>query len=254
MGLLGASGSLPLHYSEMLAAEEHARSDSGARAFFDLLSNRALALFYEAWAKYRVRHRANAQGRDAYLPLLLAFAGIPAGVPPDPAGFDEQVLGHFAAQLGARVVSAAVLGGVLSAYFSVPVVIEQFAGMWDVLPPGLQTQLGANNRGLGAGATAGSRLWRCDLSFRVRLGPLSRREFEKFMPGSEGARALARVLAEFTTSVPYCEVQLLLRADEVHGARLDGQARLGLHCFVLTVRELDDRGDIRYRLAPRAHL
>lgn len=254
MGLLGAGGSLPLHYSEMLAAEEHAHSDSGARAFFDILSNRSLALFYEAWAKYRVRHRANAQGRDAYLPLLLAFAGIPADAPRDPDGLDEQVLAHFAAQVGARVVSASMLGGVLSAYFQVPVAIEQFAGMWDVLTPSLQTQLGASNCGLGAGATAGSRLWRCDLGYRVRLGPMSRREFEKFMPGSEGARALARVLAEFSTSVPYCEVQLLLRADEVHGARLDGQARLGLHSFVRTAHEQNDRGDIRYRLAPRAHL
>jgi type VI secretion system protein ImpH len=253
MGLLGASGSLPLHYSEVLVADEQAHPASGARAFFDLLSNRSLALFYEAWAKYRVRHRANAHGRDAYLPLLLSFAGIPAEAPPDPERLDDQVLAHFAAQVGARVVSASVLGGVLSTYFGVRVEIEQFAGMWDVLSPGLQTQLGANNCGLGAGATAGRRLWRCDLSYRVRLGPMSRRQFEKFMPGSDGARALARMLAEFSTSLPYCEVQLLLRAGEVRGARLDGQARLGLHSFV-TAGERNDRGDIRYRLAPRARL
>jgi type VI secretion system protein ImpH len=254
MGLLGASGALPLHYSEMLAADEHAHSDSGARAFFDMLSNRSLALFYEAWAKYRVRHRANAQGRDSYLPLLLAFAGVPADAPRDPCDLDEQVLAHFAAAIGARVVSAALLEGVLSTYFQVPVAVEQFAGMWDVLPPGLQTQLGANNCGLGGGATAGSRLWRCDLSYRVRLGPMARREFEKFMPGADGARALARVLAEFCTSVPFWVVLLLLRADEVRGARLDGLARLGWHSFVRTRQEPNDRGDVRYRLAPRAQL
>ena len=48
-GLLGAQGALPLHYSEMLANRESLRRDRGARAFFDIFSNRAAALFYAAW-------------------------------------------------------------------------------------------------------------------------------------------------------------------------------------------------------------
>lgn len=249
MGLLGACGALPLHYSELLAAHEHAHQDRAARAFFDMLANRPLALFYRARAKYRVRHRANATEADRYLPLLLAFAGVPTHLPPDRGDIEPEVLARFAAQFGARVVSAPVLGGVLAAYFQVPVSVEQFAGSWDVLAPDLQTRLGAGTCALGAGATAGRRIWRCDLGLRLRIGPVARRDFERFLPGGDGARALARLVAQFTTSVPHCEVHLLLRAADVQATLLDGQARLGLDSFVLSAREQRDRGDIRYRLA-----
>lgn len=247
MGLLGASGVLPLHYSEALAAHEYATQDRGARAFFDLLSNRPLGLFYQACAKYRVRHRV-ASGPDRFLPLLLAFAGVPpsAAVPRD--GIDAQVLARFAAQAGARVVSAHVLGGVLAEYFRVPVQVEQFAGRWDVLAPQLQTRLGAQQHPLGAGATAGRRIWRCDLAIRLRIGPVGRDDFDRFLPGGDGARALARLVAAFTTSVPQCEVHLLLRCADVKATALDGHARLGLDSFVLSAAERRDRGDIRYRL------
>lgn len=246
MGLLGASGVLPLHYSEILAAHEHAQPERGARAFFDLLSNRPLALFYQAGAKYRVRHRP--VGRDGFLPLLLAFAGVPAAAAPERDAIDAQVLARYAAQLGARVVSAPMLGGVLSEYFQVTVRVEQFAGTWDVLAPPLQTRLGERQFALGAGATAGRRIWRCDLAYRLRIGPVGRRDFDRFLPGGDGARALARLVAAFSTSVPQCEVHLLLRAADVKPTGLDGQARLGLDSFVLSALERRDRGDIRYRL------
>jgi len=249
MGLLGACGVLPLHYTERIAGYEHERQDAGPRAFLDLFSQRALALFYEAWTKYRLLYRLDRTGRDDFLFLLLAFAGAdPRDVGDE---LDERTLAYFAAQIRSRVVSGSVLGGVLSDYFRVPVAIEQFAGMWDVLGHDLQTTLGENNCVLGGGATAGERIWRSDLNIRVRIGPVRRKDFDRFLPGAAGSRALARLVGVFTTSVPHCEVQLLLMARDVNGARLDAGARLGLDSFISTEKELADRGDICYRLPAR---
>ena len=80
MGLLGGHGVLPVHYTERIA-EHQARhkneeEDTGPRAFLDAFSNRSLALFYEAWRKYRLPLKYQLDGQDAFLPLLLSLAGL----------------------------------------------------------------------------------------------------------------------------------------------------------------------------------
>jgi type VI secretion system protein ImpH len=257
MGFLGTGGALPLHYSERIAAHQHDLKDDGPRAFFDLFSSRALAQFYQAWAKYRVQYKLDGAGRDGYLPMLLALAGLEPREPGGEAGddgIDQRSLAYFAAQLRARVVSAPVLGGVLAEYFAVPMAIEQFAGVWDVLAEGQRTRLGERTVAVGFGVTLGERLWRRDLGIRVRVGPVDRAGFDRFLPGAPAARALGKLLRMFATSVPHFEVQLVLRADEVRGARLDSGARLGLDAFVSTADEARDRGDVCYRLPPATRL
>ncbi|OXH82979.1 type VI secretion protein, partial [Burkholderia multivorans] len=75
---LGAQGALPLHYTEQIAAREHLKRDHAARAFFDVFSNRATALFYAAWKKYRLPFHYELDRDERYLPLLLAIAGVPS--------------------------------------------------------------------------------------------------------------------------------------------------------------------------------
>ena len=75
MGLLGLNGALPLHYTERIAAWEHATRDEGPRAFYDAFSSRQVALFYRAWRKYRVRGGADEHNRDRFLAQLVALAG-----------------------------------------------------------------------------------------------------------------------------------------------------------------------------------
>ena len=48
-GLLGGQGALPLRYTEQLIARAQIQRDHAARAFFDVFSSRATALFYAAW-------------------------------------------------------------------------------------------------------------------------------------------------------------------------------------------------------------
>lgn len=249
MGLLGVMGTLPLHYTERIAAWELAARDEGPRAFLDLFSNRQVALFYRAWCKYRVRHPCE-PGVDHFLPLLLALAGVPgreAGAPHAP-GADMASLAWFAAPLRSRVVSADLVAGVLAAYFRVPVKVEQFTGRWDILDPGQRTRLAQNNCVLGAGATAGARLLRPELGIRIRLGPVHVDAFERFLPGAPGALALKGLLDRFAIEVPYRELQVVLRREDVAGTRLDGSVRLGLDGFLGDGAGRRDRDDVCYLL------
>lgn len=253
IGLLGVNGVLPLHYTERIAAWEHATQDAGARAFFDALSSRQVALFYRAWRKYRVRGGPDEHNRDRFLAQLAALSGAgwqrPAPGRQDAGdGLAYESLAYFSAQLRSRVVPAHLVEGVLGEYLQVPVAVEQFAGRWDPLGTADRSRLGENNCDIGLGATLGARLLRPELGIRIRVGPVPSRVFERFLPGASGARALAALLDRFAIGVPYRELQVILRGDEVDGASLDGTARLGLDGFLCTRPDRRDRDDVCYRL------
>lgn len=157
MGLLGGHGALPVHYSERIAAHVATEKDAGPRAFFDTWTNRTLALFYEAWRKYRVELQYEAAGQDNFLPLLLSLAGLGKEglrrrLAHDQGGrvLDES-LAYIAASLQQRPASSTQIARVLGDYFGHPVRARQFIGSWYGVTPAQQTTLGGANAILGAG-------------------------------------------------------------------------------------------------------
>jgi type VI secretion system protein ImpH len=257
MGLLGGNGALPAHYTDRVAAHALYKKDDGPRAFLDTFSNRSLALFYEAWRKYRLELNYQGEGKDGFLALLLGLAGLGNDslrkrLANDHGGavLDESV-GYFAAALRHRPASAVQIARVLAEYFGQPVRAEQFIGCWYAVPPAQQTALGAGNCMLGAGAMAGERVWQRDLRLRLLVGPLDRAGFDVFLPGGSAARALKSMLTMFTgVSLEY-EVQLVLRAADVHGVSIAEQrdgGRLGWDTYLVTAAQTQDRSDVRYEI------
>lgn len=257
MGLLGTAGTLPTHYTERIATHQLYEKDEGPRAFLDTFSSRSLALFYEAWGKYRLELKYQVQGKDTFLPLLLSLAGLGnqalrqrlrvAGAPG--AGVRDESIAYFAAAMRHRPPSAVSIGQVLSEYFCQKVAVTQFVGRWYDVPEGQQTTLGMGNALLGATALVGARVWQRDLRMRLTIGPMSGADFESFLPGGEAADALKKMLTMFTSLCLEYEVQLVLRAADVEGVRLTStrsNGRLGWDSFLITGGAAIDRADVRY--------
>jgi len=259
MGLLGAQGVLPLHYTERLA--EHlaqARGEpeaEGARAFLDTFSNRSLALVYEAWRKYRLAMQYQQGGEDGFMTILLSLAGLGSKAlrrrfsgSEDGAVLDESIA-YFAASMRQRPASSVQLARVLSEYFGQQVVAEQFVGAWYEVPLAQQTLLGSERAVLGVGTIAGARVWQRDLRLRLVVGPLDRAGFNGFLPGGLAARALRSMLLMFTGLTLEYEVELVLLAADVHNVRLDGaDGRLGWDAYLVEGLQTEDRRDVRYAL------
>lgn len=255
IGLLGAAGTLPVHYTELFARREAFQRDRAGRAFLDIFLHRSTVLFYQAWRKHRLGVQFEADRRQRYLPLMLSLAGL--GHPGlhrrlkgADGGVADDALAYYAGVLQQRPTSAAVLQRVLQHYFGVAVMLDQFVGRWFDLPSEHQSHLGHARVRLGADAVVGERVWQRDLRLRITLGPLTRERFNRFLPGGPGALALRELLALMAGPTFEFELRLSLQASEVKGVRLSQSAapRLGWDSFLITRASPHDRADAGYEL------
>lgn len=254
MGFLGPNGTLPSHYTEQFGAYLAATRDEAPRAFLDMFSNRALAQFYTAWRKHRIEHAGDV-GEDAFLPLLLSFAGSQASVEVSvEAIVHAETIARYAGVTMQRPVPPDVLCRVLSDYLEVPLAIEESVGSWIVLEGQEQCSLGGRNAVLGNNTLLGDRSWRPDLRARISIGPLDRGAFDHLLPGGVGEHALAHLLRLFGDPTVSYDVHLILKAVEINPLCLSGSApcpiRLGVDSFLVEATERHDRSDMHYRITP----
>jgi type VI secretion system protein ImpH len=250
IGLLGTGGTLPLHDTERIAARKALNGDTSQHALLDVLSNRLIGLFYEAWGKYRVEHGVNVRGQDLLLPMLTALAGVKSRSPQgQPAGrVKQETAAYFAGLLRTRPVSAGTVEQVLTAYFGVPVRLEQFVGCWDPIPENRRSTLGITMPVLGASAALGVRLWRHDLSARLHVGPLDEARVQGFLPGGRALAALEEMVGLFSVPMLRYEVRLLLAPPCLKRFTLNTRTtphRLGWDTFLTGTAGLASRPDIR---------
>jgi len=254
IGLLGSTGTLPLHDTERAIRKAMEDQDESWHAFMDLFSNRIVGLFYEAWGKYRVEHGLNTRGQDALMPMLIALGGA-AGK----QGVAAEVRAYYAALLGTRPIAASTVERVLVDYFAVPIRLEEFAGAWDPIPQHLQSTFGVTKPRLGFGAVLGTRVWRNDRRVRLHIGPLTERQAMDFLQHGEAGLALREMVELFAVpSVQYevrlnldatCIGPLHLTAKVSDGKKLGwttfltstpGKAERAVNSYILRLRSLDN--------------
>lgn len=257
MGLLGATGALPLFYTEWLAHAEHRRRDASPRAFLDLFGHRCLTLFYQAWRKHRLALHHEAEPQRAFLPHMLALAGL--GLPglgqrlaSAHGGVPDEALARMASVLQQRTLGVVQLQRVLQHQLGVPVEITPFVGRWCELPRGALTVLGrAEVACLGRTAVLGERVWQRHLRMRITLGPMGPGTLRRFLPSGPGALALRQWLLLLQGTAIEHEVRLRLEARAVQpvalrASRAADQGRLGWDTFLCSRPSPIDRNDIAY--------
>lgn len=223
-GLFGPNGPLPLHLTEYAGERiEHARDD-GFAAFCDLFHHRLICLFYRAWADKEPTVNHDHPGKDRFAFYLAALAGYAL---PAQSGFDampDSAKRHFTGHLARRPANRSGLTAILAALFGVRVEIEEFVEDWPEIPEPDRCRLGAAVLGITA---IGSRSRNPAGMFRIRLGPLSRRIYESFLPHGDALVALRAVVRNWVGWGLGWELQLILRGEDIPEPRLGGESRLG---------------------------
>lgn len=213
--MLGISAYLPYHYTEDVL-EVQARTGTDAQTcFFDLLAQRATLLHHEAWEKDRVYPATVLQRDDHLQQVQNAIAGFPMAASGQASSAPMTLFAAFyAGVLRHHASSPQVLQNVLSEYFDVPFQVQPFVGAWRTLEQDERMRLGQGCT-LAVGLLLGPRGYSKSERVRLRIGPLTLDQYERFLPRTQGATALSQIVGMFRVASLTFEVQLVLRAEDV---------------------------------------
>jgi type VI secretion system protein ImpH len=232
LGLVGPSGVLPRHYTELLLQRIRAK-DFALRDFLDLFHHRLIALFYRAWEKYRLpfayeRSKADEKSRapDLATQALMALVGLGTDGLRGRLRVDDQVLLFYSGHYAHFPRSASALERLLGEYFAIPIAVQQLQGQWLYLErddrvqiPGPGLLAGRNNE-LGVNLVVGERVWDVQCKFRLRIGPLDYPQFRSFMPNGDALEPLCQLTRTFVGPELDFDVQPVLRPEQVPECRL----------------------------------
>ncbi|WP_428925596.1 type VI secretion system baseplate subunit TssG [Marinibacterium sp. SX1] len=254
-GLFGPHGPLPLHLTEWARDRRRNHRDWTLQAFGDMLTHRIMSLFYRAWATGQPAPSYDRTDRDDGVARKVAAL---AGYHGDHLHDRDAVPGlgrlAFAGHLSQGPRNAEGLIAILSAYFDVPVAVEEFVGTWLQLEPDDQWELG-RPAALGQSTSIGSRVWSRSAKFRIRIGPLSRPDYERLLPGGPALDRLTAIVRSYAGDALEWDINLVLKGSEVPRASLGGNTRLGLMSWTGARPDPDavrpDAGDLF--IYPRLH-
>lgn len=266
-GLFGPMGPMPLHLTEYVRERARGHGDATMMRFADVFHHRAVLLFFKAWAQSRpVVHRDRPWDDDfsRWVSALFGQAGKPFAqrdVLPD----DAKRLHAAALSRGPR--NAEGLVKILQSYFGVNVALEASVGHWLDLQDEDRSRLlpstaPGRNTALGQRAVLGKRVWDRQSNFRLRIGPLSYEQYQRFLPGQPARKALRDWLRQYLGLSLSCEMQLVLQGHEVPRLQIGRCSapatpvrggQLGLNAWLGRRGPHPDRADLRLRLEAHTH-
>ena len=252
-GLTGPHGVLPRHYTTLMI-ERIRQKDYALRDFFDVFNHRTVSLFYRSWEKYRfpvAYERSELTGvegkEDLFTQVLYCLVGLGTGRLRGRLEFDDEAFLFYAGYFAHFPRSAVVLEIMLADYFELPVEVRQFQGQWLQLSEEDRSALscpghprGVNNE-MGKSLLAGERVWDVASKFRVRIGPLTYRQFCSFLPSEEALKPFCQMVRAYAGPQFDFDVQLVLLAH-LNGECVAGAVFLRLRPLVLAAVTISEMG------------
>lgn len=217
IGLAGAHGPLPAVYTEQLLR----RGDSALRDFLDIFNRRLILLVYRVHEMHHPELTPTSPEQGLAANHLYAFFGL--GRDPDSPAHNrltvpDRALLDYSGLLAHRPHSATGLQRILSDYFQVEVVVNEFTGAWLRLSEDQWTRLGVRqgcNQILGDGAILGKRVWDQHAGVTIGLGPLSLDTFKSFLPNGAAYQPLCDLVHFYLGDEFDFSFKLVLRTDEI---------------------------------------
>ncbi|TNJ42334.1 type VI secretion system baseplate subunit TssG [Phaeobacter sp. B1627] len=240
-GLFGPSGPLPLHMTEYARDRRRNHRDPTMVAFADMLTHRMLSLLYRAWSQGSPAVNFD-RGNDQMARKVAALVGYHGDHLQDRDEMPDLARLHYAGHLGQQARNPEGLVSIISSFLGVKVTLQEFVGSWLELEPDDRWQLGMGS--LGRTTSIGDKVWTRSAKFRLRIGPLSLKDYERLLPGGDSLNRLRSIVRTYVGDCLDWDVNLVLDGDEVPRASLGGTTRLGHTSWIGTRRDPDaERAD-----------
>ncbi len=251
-GLLGPSGPLPLHLTEIVRNRDRHAGDKALQAFLDLFHHRMASLFYRAWSSAKPVVQRDRPAEDRFLAYLGSLAGVESHCSFQQDAWSIESKSYFAGHLGSCRRTAEGLAALIRSIIDTQVVVQPFALRWLQLSKLETTRLGGlsnraalklNTNRLGRTAVLGERVPDRQSLVEVRLGPMSFAEFESLLPGSDNCKKLQAVMRTHAGTGVDARIRPVLSKEEVPRLQLGRVGQLGRSTWIHGATVKCDRDD-----------
>ena len=263
MGLCGPAGPVPLHVTEWVRERVLHHNDRTPSRFFDIFNHRMIALFYRAWAinQQTVSFERGAEAKSRPVPTsrrqepdrigvyIASLFGHGMSSFHDRDAAPDLAKLHYAGWLSNHVKNADGLGSMVSDLLGVPCEIETFVGQWVTLPTESLCRMGGPRSAteLGVSAIVGSSVWTCQQAFRIRMGPLTFSQYQRFLPGKTSLKKLVAIVRNYIGDELDWTVKLKLKANEVPKVQLGTLGQVGWSTWLGSQPFTKDVDDLELR-------
>jgi type VI secretion system protein ImpH len=251
-GLVGANGLLPHHYTELIIKRLQVK-DSALIDFLNLFNHRIISLFYKSWEKnhfyigYERAHIKHTK-QDPFSYALMCLIGNGTDHLQNRSIIADETLLFYAGYFAKQIRSAASLKNLLMDYLQVTVDVQQFQPKLLIITPDSCTAIAhaqyavSHYNQLGINSVLGRRAWDAQHHFRLRIGPLSLQQFNKFLPNEIALITLVALTRRYIGIALTFDVQLILSAPEVPACQLSKghTVRLGWNTWLKTRPFIND--------------
>ncbi|EDY19665.1 type VI secretion protein, VC_A0111 family [Chthoniobacter flavus Ellin428] len=229
MGLFGPNGPLPLHITDYARDRESNAKDRTIAGFLNIFHHRLLSLFYRAWAVNQKAVDLDRPEEASFARFIASFIGL--GIPElrKRDSISDWAKLYYSGWLSSQTRNAEGLETILGDYFQMPIRIISFVGHWLRLPEHSVCRLGEQPETgtLGRSAVIGSRVWDCQLKFRVRIGPVGLAQLQRLLPGGKTFVRLQDWVRSYCGDEYLWDAQVVLKKEEVPSIQLGGGGLLG---------------------------
>jgi len=260
-GLFGPNGPLPQHLTEYVQDRIlHYRDETMAR-FCDVFQHRMILLFYRAWADCQAANSLDQPERDSFGRYAASLIGLGQPSLKNRDSVPDHMKLHHAGHLARQTRNVEGLVRPLAALLRIPVALKEYCLQWLKLAVEDQTrllsvtlagsgskhriELGLSSSRLGQGAIAGQRVPDVQHKFRLMLGAMPFREFERYLPGGDRFQQVRDWVRNYLGVELAWDARLVLVKEEVPAARLGVYGQLGWTSWLgmppgKRVRDADD--------------
>ena len=213
LGLYGSSSPLPTHYTEDLL-DEAADGSSASRDFLDILHQRIYQLHFEGWSKYKIFVRMAEENNLQDWERLFCLVGLGEQELRNSIPEAKSLLryvGLFSqfsrSAMGLETLLRDALG--VERLEVEPCVLRRVS-----IPEDQRTRLGVANCCLGVDTVLGTEMQDRMGKFRIHIGPLSKKDFDSFLPGTPRHERLAGLIRLYIADPLEYDMNLIMAAGE----------------------------------------
>lgn len=243
-GMFGPNGALPTHLTEYARGRLLNDRDPTFVRFADIFHHRFLALFYRAWSQAQPTVSLDRPKDDRFATYVGSAFGLGTDRVRNGDTIADSAKLFFAGLLSRQVRNKEGLEQILSAYFRVPIRVEEFVGHWLTLPESECSRMSTRSAQLGQGAVLGSRVWDRQHKIRVWVGALSLQQYEDFLPGGTAIEALVAWMRQYFCFELEWDARLVLDKKALPRAQVGKFGRLGWTTWLGSKSRTKDIADL----------